>query len=512
MSSSFNVGWLKYGLTGKRHATRGWLKKLLVQQNLLVDGNDAIWMRVMSDYQCQLVAMEVMRSIQGSDYKDPRLVTEHGVFKGKEDGRYQKKKTGIPTGVFTVPYLIYAYDVSETSFKRKRKELKEGKLCIPVAEHATHHSGTSVINNSQLCKERYNARYFFVRNKVLSGESPGPNHVGLWNTHMVRQKYWGAVYDERVNRSEIDERDEDHRLAREHVARQPSIQEDILEALRANVCTSYRSLSRYINGWCTASTIEHWFKLHEDYHIYSKNIKPGLTPENKVKQVEFSKHVHNLWGLPQRSGRPILWIMCDEKWFHALVPRTNAKACEALGLPKSSYSAHHKSHIGKVMVHCLVGYLFTDDPELGGQGFLIACNRCAGFKVPLRDIRYSSRDPVTKKLTFVGNAIKHAKGIPYLVDCNVTGSNPGTPTTPCFPLKSLWERCLIPSVEKLVAPGGPCEGALVILQEDNAGPHTEGIYHKWITEAFEERHWRIELQAPQGHTILIFFSLFIWYS
>ena len=34
------------------------------------------------------------------------------------------------------------------------------------------------------------------------------------------------------------------------------------------------------------------------------------------------------------------------------------------------------------------------------------------------------------------------------------------------------------SVEKLVAPGGPCEGALVILQEDNAGPHTEANYHR----------------------------------
>ncbi len=90
--SSLNVGWLKYGLTSKRHATRGWLKNLLVQHNLLADGKDAIWNRVMSDYQCQLVAMEVMRSIQGSDYKDPRLVTEHGVFKGKEDGRYKKKK------------------------------------------------------------------------------------------------------------------------------------------------------------------------------------------------------------------------------------------------------------------------------------------------------------------------------------------------------------------------------------------------------------------------------------
>jgi hypothetical protein len=66
--------------------------------------------------------------------------------------------------------------------------------------------------------------------------------------------------------------------------------------------------------------------------------------------------------------------MCDEKWFHALVLRTNAKACEALGMLKSSYSA-----TGKVMLHCTVGYLFTDDPELGGQGFLIGCNRCAAW-------------------------------------------------------------------------------------------------------------------------------------
>ncbi len=91
--------------------------------------------------------------------------------------------------------------------------------------------------------------------------------------------------------------------------------------------------------------------------------------------------MHNLWGLPKDSGRPILWIMCDEKWFHALVPRSNAKACETLGLKKSSYSAHHKSHIGKVMIHCTVGYLFKDNPELGGQGFLIGVNRCAGFKL-----------------------------------------------------------------------------------------------------------------------------------
>ena len=156
------------------------------------------------------------------------------------------------------------------------------------------------------------------------------------------------------------------------------------------------------------------------------------------------------------------------------------------------------------MVHCTVGYLFADDPDLGGEGFLIGCNRCAGFKVPSRDIRIGTRDPLTKKLTYKGNPIKHPKGIPFLVDCNVTGTNPGTPTNPCFPLKTLWEHCLIPSLEKLTAPGGPCEGALVILQEDNAGPHTEGHYHAWMTAAFAERQWRIELQAPQGQSLLVF--------
>jgi hypothetical protein len=433
-------------MNSKRHTKRGWLKTLLTKHSLLQERKEALWSRVLSDYQCQIVAMEAMKVIQGSYFKDPRLVSQHGVFNGKLDGRFQKNKAGIPTGVFTVPYLLHAYDLSESSFKRKRKESKEGKICKPVAAQANHHRGTSVINNSQLSKERYNARYFFVRKKMMSGDPPAATYTGAWDNHMARQKYWGVIYDQRCSQGKGNKRDEYHRLAREHLARQPSIEEDLLEALRANVCTSYRNLSRYINGWCTGNTIEHWLKLHEDYHLYSKNIKPGLTPENKIKQVLFAQHVHNLWGLDRNSDRPIL-----------LVPRTNAKACETLGLLKSSYSAHHKSHIGKVMVHCTVGYLFTGNPELGGQGFLIGVNRCAGFKIPLRDIRISTRDPVTKKLTFIGNPIIHAQGIPYLVDCNMTGSNPGTPTQPCFPLKSLWEHCLIPSVEKLVAPGVPAQ-------------------------------------------------------
>ena len=56
------------------------------------------------------------------------------------------------------------------------------------------------------------------------------------------------------------------------------------------------------------------------------------------------------------------------------------------------------------------------------------------------------------------------------------------------------------SVENLVAPGGPCEGAQVVFQEDNAGPHVEGTCREceWVVGEFEKCGWKIELQAPQG--------------
>jgi hypothetical protein len=90
-------------------------------------------------------------------------------------------------------------------------------------------------------------------------------------------------------------------------------------------------------------------------------------------------------------------------------------------------------------------------------------------------------------------------GAVIATDCNVTGTDIGTPTKPKFALKNLWEHILIPALERLVAPGGRCAGAMVVHQEDNAGPHKEGKYHEWLTAEFERRGWKLELQAPQVH-------------
>ncbi len=51
----------------------------------------------------------------------------------------------------------------------------------------------------------------------------------------------------------------------------------------------------------------------------------------------------------------------------------------------------------------------------------------------------------------------------------MTGTDVGTPDKPKFALRALWEHGLLPSLDALVGPGGQCEGALVIHQEDNAG-------------------------------------------
>jgi hypothetical protein len=489
--------WLKYGLQSNRHLKPGWLRDLLLQHNLLKpDDKQAMWLRVLSDYRCQLSYMEGLQGALGQKYTDPR---DYVGKNGKESGgRFismkKGKQKGVPKNVHTIPYLMWAYDVNKCTFKRR---LKQQKMGMPLEEtEPIKHKGQFVIECRELARERFNPKFFYShQHAMLEKDSTEEDmRVPEWKLYKYRVGYFGKKYEELVEKGE----DMSHyaRLAKEQDARQPYIKDDILDALKmCNNCMSYRLLSKHINNWCSPYTIETWLRSHPTYNIYAKNIKPGLTAQNRDKQVVFSRHVRNRWGLP--PGK-ILWIHSDEKWFHALVPRNNAKACAELGLPRESYSAHHKSHIGKVMAHCTVGYYFDTNVESGGNGFLIGVHRCANFKVPLRDVRFSTKDPLTNKTTFAGNAIKHPKGVPYLVDCNVTGSNSGTSSVPCFPLKLLWEHSLMPAIKKLVGPGGPCEGAQVVYQEDNAGPHTEHAYTEWMRDEFSTLGWKLELQAPQG--------------
>ena len=87
---------------------------------------------------------------------------------------------------------------------------------------------------------------------------------------------------------------------------------------------------------------------------------------------------------------------------------------------------------------------------------LIQLQRCQAFKVAQKAYRGKG-----------GKAI--IKGDCLLTDCNVTGTDTGTPDKPKFALRPLWEFGLLPSLDALVGAGGQCEGAVVVHQEDNAG-------------------------------------------
>jgi hypothetical protein len=41
----------------------------------------------------------------------------------------------------------------------------------------------------------------------------------------------------------------------------------------------------------------------------------------------------------------------------------------------------------------------------------------------------------------------------------------------------------LPELDALVMPGGPCEGAVVVHQEDNASPHIDKVYKQWLQDA-----------------------------
>ena len=53
----------------------------------------------------------------------------------------------------------------------------------------------------------------------------------------------------------------------------------------------------------------------------------------------------------------------------------------------------------------------------------------------------------------------------------------------------------------LVAPRGPCEGAQVVFQEDNAGPHVEGTYRKWMQGEFQKTFYSFQLTTLQISTV-----------
>jgi hypothetical protein len=104
---------LKWGLDYKRNVRKGWLKYLLVGGELMEDTTAAIKGRFWSDYKAQCLFIQGMQAVLGNEF-DPR-VSKQG---RRENGDFAGNKNGVPQNFLTVKYLLHAYDISYTSYKR----------------------------------------------------------------------------------------------------------------------------------------------------------------------------------------------------------------------------------------------------------------------------------------------------------------------------------------------------------------------------------------------------------
>ncbi len=107
---------------------------------------------------------------------------------------------GIPKNVYTVPFLIYAYGVPETTFKRWRKAAKNGVNHSIDNGKADELKPGNVIEERTVAREYYNARYFYVQKRLQEEKDEGG--LSLSTNKYARQVAYGHEYDSKVGNGE----------------------------------------------------------------------------------------------------------------------------------------------------------------------------------------------------------------------------------------------------------------------------------------------------------------------
>ncbi len=144
---------LKAGLRTVRHHQFGWLVEDLKASGELDGTKDALHNRLWSDYNAQLVHMRAMRDILGDVY-DPL----HVLAGRDHEGKFTfVKNVDVPKNHLSLAYLLHAYGVSQTTFKRLRQR---GGAAIP--KQIPHNKGLSVVTDKDYATTVYTPRYFFV--------------------------------------------------------------------------------------------------------------------------------------------------------------------------------------------------------------------------------------------------------------------------------------------------------------------------------------------------------------
>jgi hypothetical protein len=285
---------LRAGLRTVRHHTPGWLKQDLIAAGKLEDTKDAIHRKIRADYNAQLIHIRAQQDIMGPDFNPLRIVPVRN-----DEGKFAFTKTvDVPKNHLSLTYLLHAYDINASTFKSLRQRGGEA-----LATQIPHNKGLTVLADNDFAASIYSARYFYVSAEMK-----------IWNKANVqasrkrkaeRRKFLSKQWD--AEKARNDKFGIYEKKSRDHNARQKGAKEELVALLTKNGRRSYSALGKAMNNWCSISTIERFFKSQDDFQYYSQNVRPLLSEGNRLKQVAFSQHVQNRWGLG--AGKKILWTM-----------------------------------------------------------------------------------------------------------------------------------------------------------------------------------------------------------
>ena len=104
----------------------------------------------------------------------------------------------IPKNMWTIPYLLHAYDVKRSNFQNKRSDDKQGinRLTEGLKRRTQYNVGDCVITNRAASKRMYTARYFYSRAKALNPATiPVYIDVAQHDEGVYRTREWsGYLY------------------------------------------------------------------------------------------------------------------------------------------------------------------------------------------------------------------------------------------------------------------------------------------------------------------------------
>jgi hypothetical protein len=135
---------LKSGLSSRTQEKR---RDKLLQHNLIEGNAESLWKRVMSDYKCQLTAIEGMQFMMGSEFKDPRKTRGVQGSGGKFVSLKKDSQLNIPKNTWTIPYLLHADDVKRSSFIDKVAMDKKGITTLTRRKRIQYNKGECVITD-----------------------------------------------------------------------------------------------------------------------------------------------------------------------------------------------------------------------------------------------------------------------------------------------------------------------------------------------------------------------------